>query len=122
MTYIRYGDKHKMFREHQKTLETIGKKYEEYSRLKKMISQNLWDMEEMENTFKVAVNNSVDKDGKPMHKNAEARSSAIVLLIRSDERYNKIRTINSDIEDQLIDIDNDIKLLKHKLHFFEVNA
>ena len=119
MTYIRYGNQNKMFREHQKTLDSISKKYLEHSRLKKMANQLEWDISETESIVKANVLKQVDSLSKPLYKNVESRNSAIESDLRINSEYNKLREMLDDAKDQLVDVDNDIKMAKHKLKFFE---
>ena len=122
MTYVVYGNKNKLFREHQKTLEIISKKYEEHTRLKTMSNQIKWDMDEIASISRSGVINSKTVDGKPMHKNAEERNTALGGILRAHAEYNRLREMRDTTEDQLIGVDNDIKMLRLKLHFYEVNA
>jgi len=119
MAYIRYGNINKMFKGHQQVLESIGKKYEEHSRLKQMTAQNEWDMGELENNFKLAVISSLDSDGKPLHKNEQSRKVAVETLLRGDPEYNRLRVLNDDTNDQLVAVDDELSKLKHQLKFYE---
>lgn len=116
---IRYGNQPKMFKEHQVVLGDISKKYEEHSRLKKMVAQLQWDMKEFESVCKGGVLASKDGNGKPMYTNAEGRANAVESMLRANVGYNENRTVLDETLDQLIEVENEVKMLKHRLHFFE---
>jgi len=119
MAYIRYGNINKMFKEHQIALESIKAKYEEDTRLRNMISSNEWKLGELENNFRLAVISSLDGDGKPLHKNEQARKVAVETLLRGDPVYNQLRAINDVNKDELVAAENDAKYLRAKLRFHE---
>lgn len=120
--HVKYGDKAELFRQHQLTLDKLDKSYERFGNLKKMLNQLEWDMTEVRNKLKHAVTSEVDNSNQPKYRNAEARSGELERRLRLHEEYQKNKGIHADTGDELLDVELDIKKLRGRLKFFEVNA